>query len=311
MKRFKHIIIKVNEQIKPELDIAVLRGIELASATGAKITLFDVVEPHETILSSYADIVSPAELTEFIVDQRLDQLTDLAQQLQSTGLEISVSVAKGKNFIEIVKAVILNKADLLIKVANESAKSFDSNDFHIMRKCPKPVWLIKEEQHDTVKKVLAAVDLSMEQHAEGRAQNRMIIDIASSLSQYKDAELTILSCWSLYGEEALRHGAFTRVSPAKIESLLKHEEREYQESLNILVNEYTQCKFEQILAKGDPKTIIPAFVNNKGIDVVVMGTIGRSGIPGFLIGNTSESVLQAINSSVITLKPENWVSPIY
>ena len=196
MKRFKHIIIKVNEQIKPELDIAVLRGIELASATGAKITLFDVVEPHETILSSYADIVSPAELTEFIVDQRLDQLTDLAQQLQSTGLEISVSVAKGKNFIEIVKAVILNKADLLIKVANESAKSFDSNDFHIMRKCPKPVWLIKEEQHDTVKKVLAAVDLSMEQHAEGRAQNRMIIDIASSLSQYKDAELTILSCWS-------------------------------------------------------------------------------------------------------------------
>jgi nucleotide-binding universal stress UspA family protein len=180
-----------------------------------------------------------------------------------------------------------------------------------MRKCPKPVWLIKEKQQDTVKKVLAAVDLSMEQRAEGRAQNRMIIDIASSLSQYKDAELTILSCWSLYGEEALRHGAFTRVSPAKIETLLKHEEREYQESLKILVNEYTLCKFKQILAKGNPKTIIPAFVNNNGIDVVVMGTIGRSGIPEFLIDNTSESVLQVINSSVITLKPENWVSPIY
>ncbi|TWX69098.1 universal stress protein [Colwellia sp. C1TZA3] len=311
MKRFKHIIIKVNEQTKPELDIAVLRGVELASTTGAKITLFDVVEPHETILSSYADIVSPAELTEFIVAQRLDQLTDLAQQLQSTGVSISVSVAKGKNFIEIVKAVILNKGDLLIKAANESEKSFDSNDFHIMRKCPKPVWLIKAEQHDTVKKVLAAVDLSMEQHAEGRAQNRMIIDIASSLSQYKNAELTILSCWSLYGEEALRHGAFTRVSPTKIETLLKHEEREYQESLNILVNEFTQCKFQQILAKGNPKTIIPDFVNNNAIDVVVMGTIGRSGIPGFLIGNTSESVLQAINTSVITLKPENWVSPVY
>jgi universal stress protein E len=41
-----------------------------------------------------------------------------------------------------------------------------------------------------------------------------------------------------------------------------------------------------------------------------MGTIGRSGIPGLLIGNTSETVLQAVNSSVITLKPDDFLSPI-
>jgi universal stress protein E len=311
MKRFKNIIVKVNAPTNLEMDIAVLRGVELAKKIGARITLFDVVEPHESILSSYADIVSPSELTELIVAQRLDQLNELAKKLQSNGLDISARVASGKNFIEIVKFVILNKGDLLIKAANKSEKSFDSNDFHIMRKCPKPVWLIKEEKNDNVKKVLAAVDLSMEQHAEGRAQNRMIIDIATSLSRYKNAELTILSCWSLYGEEALRHGAFTRVPLAKIETLLKNEEREYQGSFNILVNEYAEFKFDQRLMKGKPKFIIPEFVNSHEIDVVVMGTIGRSGIPGFLIGNTSESVLQAINSSVITLKPENWVSPIH
>jgi universal stress protein E len=311
MKRFKHIIVKVNAPTNLEMDIAVLRGVELARKIGARITLFDVVEPHESILSSYADIVSPSELTELIVAQRLDQLNELAEKLHRNGLDISARVTSGKNFIEIVKFVILNKGDLLIKAANKSEKSFDSNDFHIMRKCPKPVWLIKEEKNDNVKKVLAAVDLSMEQHAEGRAQNRMIIDIATSLSRYKNAELTILSCWSLYGEEALRRGAFTRVPQAKIETLLNNEEREYQESLNILVNEYAEFKFDQQLMKGKPKSIIPEFVNSHEIDVVVMGTIGRSGIPGFLIGNTSESVLQAINSSVITLKPENWVSPIY
>jgi nucleotide-binding universal stress UspA family protein len=41
-----------------------------------------------------------------------------------------------------------------------------------------------------------------------------------------------------------------------------------------------------------------------------MGTIGRSGIPGLLIGNTSEAVLQAIDSSVITIKPADFLSPI-
>jgi nucleotide-binding universal stress UspA family protein len=137
------------------------------------------------------------------------------------------------------------------------------------------------------------------------------MDIATSLSEFKNAELTVLSCWSLYGVDALRHGAFTRVSADTIETLLKNQEREYVDSLDILVNEYADFEINKRLQKGKPKSIIPEFVNSNQIDVVVTGTIGRSGMPGFLIGNTSESVLQAINSSVISLKPNDWVSPIY
>jgi universal stress protein E len=148
MKRFSTIMIKVNELFNPQLDIAVLRGVELAKITGATLILFDVVEPTESILSSYAEIVSPEELTELIVLQRLDQLIELAKKLQCNGLEVSARVSKGKSFIEIVRAMILNKGDLLIKAANESENSFDSNDSHIMRKCPKPVWLIKNRQKD-------------------------------------------------------------------------------------------------------------------------------------------------------------------
>jgi hypothetical protein len=127
----------------------------------------------------------------------------VAQALQSKNVGISAQVSIGKNFIEIVKAVIVNKNDLLIKVSNPSGQNFDSNDFHIMRKCPRPVWLIKATQTDTVKRILAAVDLSMEQYAQGRAQNRTIMDIATSLGQFKNAKMSVLSCWQLYGERAL------------------------------------------------------------------------------------------------------------
>jgi universal stress protein E len=302
--------VKVNEQTHIENDVAVLRGIELARTTGAKIVLFDVVEPLESILGSYSDIVSPTELTEHIVGQRLDQLTEVTQTQFSKGVQMSAQVAIGKSFIEIVKAVILNNCDLLIKVANSSEQNFDSNDMHVIRKCPRPVWLIKAPQNSLVNKVLAAVDLSMEQDAEGRAQNRMIMDIATLLSQFNSAKLILLSCWQLYGEQALKHGAFTRVSPEKVEALLKREEREYKENLDILANEYANSNIEQRLIKGQPKLLLPEYVNANEIDIVVMGTIGRSGIPGLLIGNTSETILQAINSSVITLKPANFLSPI-
>lgn len=92
MKRLKNIIIKVNEPSRPEIDVAVMRGVELARISDAKLTLFDVLELPESILSSYADIVSPEELTELIVWQRLDQLTELAKKLHRNGLDVSARV---------------------------------------------------------------------------------------------------------------------------------------------------------------------------------------------------------------------------
>jgi nucleotide-binding universal stress UspA family protein len=45
-------------------------------------------------------------------------------------------------------------------------------------------------------------------------------------------------------------------------------------------------------------------------DLIVTGTVGRSGIPGFFIGNTAEEVLQTTQASVLAVKPRNFVSPV-
>jgi nucleotide-binding universal stress UspA family protein len=45
-------------------------------------------------------------------------------------------------------------------------------------------------------------------------------------------------------------------------------------------------------------------------DVVVMGTLSRSGLQGIIMGNTAESVLQQIDSSILAVKPEGFESPV-
>jgi len=42
----------------------------------------------------------------------------------------------------------------------------------------------------------------------------------------------------------------------------------------------------------------------------VMGTVVRSGIPGFFFGNTAEKILNRLDCSVLALKPKGWSSPI-
>jgi nucleotide-binding universal stress UspA family protein len=56
--------------------------------------------------------------------------------------------------------------------------------------------------------------------------------------------------------------------------------------------------------------VIPDFAMEEQIDLIVMGTVGRSGISGLFIGNTAEKVLQKVDCSVLAVKPEGFVSPV-
>ena len=62
--------------------------------------------------------------------------------------------------------------------------------------------------------------------------------------------------------------------------------------------------------KGDPGQVVPVFVKNNKIDLIIMGTVARTGIQGFLIGNTAESILEKVNCSVMAVKPDKFISPV-
>lgn len=41
-----------------------------------------------------------------------------------------------------------------------------------------------------------------------------------------------------------------------------------------------------------------------------MGTVCRTGLSGFFIGNTAEKILDEVHCSVLTVKPDGFQSPI-
>ena len=47
----------------------------------------------------------------------------------------------------------------------------------------------------------------------------------------------------------------------------------------------------------------------QGINLLVMGTVCRTRIAGFLIGNTAEEVLSQLHCSALTDEPKNIVTP--
>ena len=41
-----------------------------------------------------------------------------------------------------------------------------------------------------------------------------------------------------------------------------------------------------------------------------MGTVGRTGVAGLVVGNTAETILEQLQCSILALKPPGFVSPV-
>ena len=61
---------------------------------------------------------------------------------------------------------------------------------------------------------------------------------------------------------------------------------------------------------GTPWQEIRRISRHQAADLIVIGTVGRSGIKGLLLGNTAEKVLDTCDCSILTVKPEGFMSPI-
>lgn len=55
---------------------------------------------------------------------------------------------------------------------------------------------------------------------------------------------------------------------------------------------------------------IPKLAQQLEIDLLVLGSVGRSGIKGVLLGKTAEKLLNTRDCSILAVNPEGFVSPI-
>jgi nucleotide-binding universal stress UspA family protein len=61
--------------------------------------------------------------------------------------------------------------------------------------------------------------------------------------------------------------------------------------------------------KGNAEVLITKLAREKAIDLIIMGTMSRS-VAGLLIGSSAENVLHQVNCSVLTVKPDGFVTPV-
>lgn len=322
MKRFKQILCVVAYGKQNQL--ALERAVSLAENNNAKLTVANVAP----LVTADIEITDGApvstNLQEAIVSVRQQELESLVQPYRER-LAIQTKVLVGIYFLEIIREVLRQGHDLVIKTPDTADwldRLFGSDDMHLLRKCPCPVWLIKSETTKPYRRILAAVDVNDEcppaEYKVRTALNRQILEMAISLALSEFAELHIVHVWDATGESAMR-GAFLHTPEKKIIAYVEQVRQQHEAKFDSLIHEVTNnmgqdavnyLKPHAHLVKGQARKEIPAQAKQISCDLVVMGTVARTGIPGFIMGNTAETILNQIDCSVLAIKPPGFQTPV-
>lgn len=308
MKRFKNILFYVDGS--DDLTASLLRAVSLAKSNQAKLTLIDVIEAVETPpqVSERFDV----DLTDLLVSQRNLALEEIASQIKDEHVLISTQVLTGIPFVEVIKQILSNQYDLLMKVARPPTglgeKVFGSNDLHLLRKCPCPVLVDRQNARDNYRHVLAAVSLTPSPRS---SCNTMVMQLSTSLCEREKAQLGIVHAWQMEAESMFRYGRFY-LPEVELDAMLKHEKSTHKDNLENLLSDFEISIDDPniYLIKGHAAVSINRVADLIEADIIVMCTVGRTGIPGLFIGNTAEEVLQTTNASILAVKPDGFISPI-
>lgn len=323
MKRFKDIlcVVEPGEACKPILE----RAVTLAENNQASLTIIEVAERVIAGIGMPDGGPISVDLQAATVSAHTQDLETLVDPYRKR-IEIHTRVLLGVPFLEIIREVLRNGHDLVIKIPETWEwldRLFGSDDMHLLRKCPCPVWLIKPQAPESYRRILVAVDASdaypPAELSSRRALSRQILEMASSLAVSEFAELHVVHAWDAAGENAMRSGAFMHRPKNEVDAYVEQVRRHQARLLDSLIHEVggklgrdtmDYLKIQPHLVQGWARKEIPALAKRIGADLVVMGTVARSGIPGFIMGNTAETILNQVDCSVLAIKPPGFLTPV-
>lgn len=289
---------------------------QLADANKATVTFFSIVEDLTAArLAKYVQQDLAQDLMNGIFNKQEQQLSAYATQLQRLypNIEFTTEVASGTAFIEIINFSFTHGYDLIAIDANRGHKHHvaqsGSTTRHLMRKSPVPVWTTSRSKQAQIKEIVAAVDLAAPT-PEGIELNTIILQNAAYLSRSLNARLHIFHAWQLPGEAYFRSWGRLKETEICCYADVEHKEREITLKNLIRHIDLEDLSLQSALIEGEPEDQLPQYIDDNAIDLLLMGTLCRTGIAGFIIGNRAESILDSVTCPVITLKPSTFKSPV-
>ncbi len=302
--------ILVATDFSPYAEAALRQAVWLARGTGSKITLAHTLPDlrravHYVSSRAKMDLLKgEGNYFEREVRRESDaKLRSIIQNLNATDLDVKYETLLGEPFVELTHAVQQEGYDLVLSGTRGltiwEQIFVGSTAKRLIRKCPTSVWIVKAEHVGPPKVVLAPTDFS--------EVSRKAVLQGLYVAEQANAEFHLLH---VIDSADVPEDAISKVPQGS--SLRDEINEEATKHMNDFVESLPvdRTRIQVHLSWGTPWKEVKRLSQQLPTDLIAIGTLGRSGVSGVLLGNTAEKVLDRCDCSILTVKPDSFVSPI-
>jgi universal stress protein E len=317
MPQFDNILVGIDiAQLKPQdeltfsppIEEAIRQGLWLARKTSAGLTFLSVLDAseHSPDWSGDADHAHIIGDLERVANDVLDRLVE---QAQGQHIDVRRILRIGKGWVEIVRQVMEDDHDLVIAGTRDLVFNrvlFGSTGMKLLRKCPCAVWITKPPagSNSAVRKIAVASDL--------KPVSTAALEAGLLIARLSGATVDVVNSVDFPLDRWWISTPMSKPSEEYHATIRANAAQGLQKQLSQLDVSGLQSAVQTHVVAGllDPDIAILDFVNRHQIDLLAMGTIGRSGLAGMYTGNTAERLLPQLPCSVLAVKPPDFQCPI-
>ena len=288
---------------------ALNRAIELVRLQGGKLTAFLSVYDFSYEMTTMLSGEERESMRQAVIKDRELWISDYLAAPRAGGINIDIKVVwHNRPFEAIVLAVLEDNYDLVIKGTHDhdvlKSMIFTPTDWHILRKCPCPVLLVKDHDWPKAGNIIAAVNAGSEQEHH-LSLNQRVITKARQMAAMLNAETHLVNAYP--GTPVNIAIEIPEFNPQEYNSTMKHH---HLDAVAKLASQFDIAPTHYHVQEGMPEDVLPAIAKQLDAEMVVIGTIGRTGLSAAIIGNTAEHVIDRLDCDVLAVKPANFVCPL-
>lgn len=285
------------------------RAVELAKKTNASITVLLVVYDFSYEMTTMLSGDERELMRRCMIEERTVWLDEILAPFADQVQQIRPLVEwHNRPFEVIIKHTLQEQYDLIVKATHKHhllhSVIFTPTDWHLIRKAPVPVLLVKDHAWPENGNIIAAINAANEED-DHKALNHNIIKMAGQFAKVLNAKRYLLNCYP--GTPVNLTVEIPEFDPNQYRQAIR------QHHINATLDYAKQYQVPQencLIEEGLPEDLINSVAKEKDAELIIIGTVGRTGLSAALLGNTAEHLLDAANCDVLAIKPDGFVSPV-
>ncbi len=277
---------------------AVEHGMALARQFGWRVELFICAYSAPLVGSQLLNAEKLERAKLGYLEKQRKRLDEIARPYVAEGIDVGTGAAWDHPLYEgIIRQTLHADPRLVIKDTHYHSKLtrtlFTNTDWHLIRSCPAPLWLVKPDTSMDEPIVLVAVDPMHDNDKPATLDARLVAEGFAVADQ-------------LGGVVHVFHAYNPFIDPDDP----KRVEDAHVSAMQKLATDLQVPDERTHVRPGNTVDLLPQLAREIGAAVVVMGAVSRSRLEHAIVGSTAENVLDLLPCDVMIVKPKGFISPV-